>query len=178
MYLWIAIDASEALKDIRRAALHHNRLLNLDETPFTLPQHVSLKISFPVADGRFDAAVESVSRYLAGQEPFQVKVEGLRRQGDILWIAMEPSTKLHQLHDDLYRMMQEKFEVEPHAFDRCFRFHSTLFMDKDHDRLEQMHTLLAKEPLPEYFCASRYVLGCSEVGKAGTYRVLKTVDNL
>ena len=94
MYLWTAIDASDALGEIRRRAEAENRDLALNEAAFTLPMHVSLKISFALAEEQAEAAVAEIAAFLGEQPPFPVQVEGLEQQGSLLWIRMQPSDRL------------------------------------------------------------------------------------
>ena len=48
MFIWIALDASKELKEIRQICKKENASLLLNEVTFLLPLHISLKISFKI----------------------------------------------------------------------------------------------------------------------------------
>ena len=176
MFVWIAVDASEALAQVRQEALRLNKTLGLSKVAFTLPQHISLKISFPVADELFDAAVDAAETFLQRCRPFPVQVRGVERMGSILWLAMEDNPVLTALHDGLDRMMEAQFSAPQHPLDKRFRFHSTLFMDSDAARVAQMQELLRTVDVPGAFVAEKFLIGCSAEGTAGTYRVIREIS--
>lgn len=176
MYLWTAIDVSEPLADIREKALEANREIGLEESAFTLPQHISLKISFSIDDGLFPQAVAEIAGYLKGQKPFPVKVGGIEKNGNILWIRMEPSPWLEALHEGLNIIAREKFGIANHPFDDCFLFHSTLFSGGEPEKLEKMFEKLRDAKIPETLWGSRFVMGCSRTGQAGDYQVIRQIS--
>ena len=178
MYLWTAIDASDALGEIRRRAEAENRDLALNEAAFTLPMHVSLKISFALAEEQAEAAVAEIAAFLGEQPPFPVQVEGLEQQGSLLWIRMQPSDRLRALHDGLDARLEARFGVPQHAFDKSFLFHATQFLEEDVQRVARMLERLRNAPLPAAFSAERYLIGCSESGQPGTYRVIRRAEGL
>lgn len=49
-------------------------------------------------------------------------------------------------------------------------------MDDDAEKINTAHTLLGDLKLPETLVANTFVIGTSETGENGTYRVYKMVD--
>ncbi len=169
MYLWIAADVSKALQPLRQAAQLHNP--GLDETAFSLPQHISLKISFWVDNSQFEQAVDRVTDLLITQEPLIVGFKGLEIYNGILWLRADRS--LLPLHHALDKLFFEEFNVVPHPFDKDFIFHSTLFMDGPTDKLQAVAKQLSD--FPKCAAITEYIIGCSNDNTPGSYRVIKNV---
>lgn len=169
MYLWIAADVSKALCGLRQAARQCNP--GLDETAFSLPQHISLKISFPIADELFEQAVEKVTQLLTNQKPATVAFEGLEIHGDILWLRADKS--MLALHYALDELLLNEFNVAPHPFDKNFIFHSTLFIGGPAEKLKVVAKQLTN--IPKSAEITEFIIGCSPNGLPGSYRVLKNV---
>ena len=101
----------------------------------SLPAHVSLKQPFPVSDlagveGYFDGLARSV-------EPFPIALTGLglriASMGDeemgILWLDVEESQTLRNLHNRINRELAERFEDTAAPFDGPeYHFHATVAM--------------------------------------------------
>jgi hypothetical protein len=73
-------------------------------------------------------------------------------------------------------MLKDKYGIPLHEYDLDFIFHTTLFMDGDKEKINAAHTLLGDLNLPETLEANTFVIGKSETGENGTYRVYKTVE--
>ena len=175
-YIWTAADVSRPLADIRRRALRENRAIGLSEVSYSLPQHISLKISFPVPEDTVEAVTEALSAYFRRQEPFSAQVTGIRRRPGLLWVEFVPGEELTRLHRELDSLMAHQFAIPQHPFDTRFRFHSTLFLDPDEEKLARMVQALQAAPLPETVPVRGFLIGGSESGKAGSYRVIRQVQ--
>ena len=62
-----------------------------------------------------------------------------------------------------------------HEYDLDFIVHTTLFMDDDKEKINIARQLLGDLNLPETLVANTFVIGTSETGENGTYRVFKTI---
>lgn len=175
MYLWIACDAERELAAIRSFCREQNRRVGLSEVAFSLPQHVSLKISFSVPDTQVEAIIARLEQIVQEASPLLLQPKTIERQGEVLWLAFEPTAALVELHRVLDEVMEREFGVLPHPYDLDFRFHSTLFLDADTDRLIQMERLLSDLPLPSAFTVNRFLIGSSPSGRAGEYTVCKRI---
>ena len=171
MYLWIALDLGGALDRLRERAVFENRRHLMSEAALTLPAHISLKISFSLPDGAAERAKNRIVRLLQNRPAFSVKPLGLEVCGKILWVKFKESEPLCDLHRLLDEVLLAEFSVERHPFDLAFAYHSTLFLDGDAEALFSLSAALQNEALPEEILPTGFLIGSSESGKAGTYRV-------
>lgn len=174
MYVWIGCKLPESFAwDIRRECLARNQKLELDTSGFTLPQHISLKISFDAGD-RYSEILDSIEAVLAKERSFSVHPSAIEQAGGILWISFRENETLRCLHDVLDSSLLQAYGIGQHLFDKAFAFHSTLFSG-DMERIAQMREQLADFPLPDSLEIDTFLLGLSEVGKSGTYRVVREI---
>lgn len=174
MYLWMAADLGNALEAAREKALAENRRIGLSEVAFTLPAHVSLKISFPADDKIWQDIARQAEQIFCVCPAFDIRVKGLERRGDCLWIAMEENTILKGLHEKMTALAR-KAGAPLHPFDADFLYHSTLFLSPDAENMEKMEDKLKDLPLPEVIPVQGFLIGGSESGKPGEYRVYKRI---
>ena len=174
MYIWIGCALPEPFEEeVRKQCLEYNRELGLDTVAFLLPQHISLKISFPT--DRPEAVLDAVEAMLKQEREFYVNLKEPELEGKILWLPVEENPRLRMLHDKLDALLQEQFAIGQHPFDKGFLFHSTLFLDEDRKKLAAMKERLAGWGV--HRCrVDGFWLGVSESGKAGTYRVVRRVE--
>lgn len=175
MFIWVACDLSDALAECRAVCRERNEAVGLSEVAFSLPQHLSLKISFPVADERLEAVLQRLTALLSSTSAFSVRPLAVEQRGEVLWIAFEPSPELTALHAELDALAEAEFSAPPHPYDRDFCFHSTLFMDADTEKLCQMQALLSDLPIPSAVTVDRFLIGCSPSGQAGDYTVCRVI---
>ena len=168
MYLWIAVDLEEQLQEIREELDRVERLICSNDPALTLPLHTSLKISFEVDDKYANEVRCAVREYLSALKSFQIVPERVESMGNLTWIKMKESRELSQIHSALDLLMEKKFGVSQHVFDREFIFHTTLFAATDTHKLEKTLNL---PKLPESFTARSFIIGSSRSGEAGTYSV-------
>ena len=66
MYIWIGINVSDQLLTVGEKARQIENEIGFVNSNFTLPLHVSLKISFPVEDALFDFRIKRrVTQHMA-----------------------------------------------------------------------------------------------------------------
>ena len=175
MYLWIGCQLPESFEqELRGLCFEYNRDLGLDTVAFSLPQHVSLKISFETAD--HEAVLEDLTEFLRRQKPFSVRVCSAERSGKILWLPIAENAVLRQLHGELDQRLEQRFGVPQHEFDKAFMFHSTLFIDDDLQTLDAMRRRLSAHALERELPVRSFLLGVSPSGKAGDYKVIRRID--
>ena len=174
MYLWVGCKLPEAFEcEIRQHCLVLNAQVGLDTVAFELPQHISLKISFQtdcVAD-----VLDDLAAFCAAQKAFSARLLPAEQSGNILWMPVAENAQLQQLHDELDVRLEDRFGIPQHEFDKCFLFHSTLFMDADAQKIAQMERLLADYPLSGELRVDTFLLGVSETGKPGTCRIVREI---
>ena len=174
MYIWVGCKLPESFEqEIRSRCLEWNQAIGLDTVAFSLPQHVSLKISFQ--SERYDEIVAYLAGFLSVQKPFPLRIQQAEQAGNILWMPIAENDVLQQLHTKLDALLERRFGIGQHEFDKCFLFHSTLFMDPDAGKIASMQEALAQYPVEREIIVDTFLLGLSENGKAGAYRVIQQI---
>lgn len=174
MHLWTAVDAEGALEAIQQRALLENQKIGLPEIAFLLPAHVSLKISFFVPPAQAEAAIGEMAAILRAQPAFDIRVQGIERIPGCLWIRMEENAALQSLHQKMVAL-GEKYGAPPHPFDLNYHYHATLFLSDDAEKMAWMEALLQHFPLPQVIRADRFIIGGSDTGAMGSYRVYQKI---
>lgn len=174
MYIWIGCKLpKEFEEEIRQHCLKRNEEIGLDTTAFFLPQHISLKISFD-AGSQWQGILDAAEALLRRESPFDVNPSGIETAGSILWITFRENGQLRRLHNVLDKTLKQDFGIPQHLFDKAFVFHSTLFIGEA-QRLAQMQAGLNDFVLPEKLAVDTFLLGLSETGRAGEYRVVREI---
>lgn len=174
MYIWIGCGLPEEFETtLRRKTLPVAQACGLGLEPFTLPQHISLKISFD-ARNHTEEILDAVEEILRRERAFAVEPTGISRQGNILWIPFRENGTLRRLHNLLDRELKRQFGIEQHLFDCAFLFHSTIFIGGE-EKVARGAEKLSDLCLPEKLMVNRFLLGVSPEGRAGTYRVVREI---
>lgn len=174
MFVWVGCKLPESFaEEIRHRCLTLNREIGLDTVAFSLPQHISLKISFET--DRPDEVLADLTAFLAAQKPFSVCMIGVEQAGNILWMPVAENDHLQQLHANLDARLESRFGIPQHEFDKCFLFHSTLFMDPDAEKIARMRSVLAGYPAGQELTVDTFLLGISETGKPGQCRIVREI---
>ena len=178
MYIWTGIDVDEQLAGIRGRVRQLETEQGIVHSNLTLPFHISLKISFPLEGGAAQAAMDALEAYYRTLKPFPIPVAGIEYHSVITWIRMKENETLNRIHDELDGMLAERFGVGLHEYDRDYLFHTTLCMDDDAARVRRFYEALKEEPLPAVLQAESFLIGCSESGALGTYRVVRRIGRI
>ena len=174
MYVWVGIDVDAQLPEIKKHAWAINDEIQFENFCTTLPLHISLKMSFAVDDAIADDVMNTIEEYYATISPFEIPVRGIEDEGCIVWIRMEACAELNRIHDDLNRILGERYGVGLHEYDCDYKFHTTLFMGEE-DKIHAAYAQIKNDALPKTLVANRFVIGGSENGKLGTYAVFRAV---
>jgi 2'-5' RNA ligase len=172
MYLWIAVDLEDQLQELRQELDRVESLICSNDPALTLPLHTSLKISFEVDDKCANEVRSAVREYFSALKSFKIAPERVESTAKLTWIRMKESRELSQIHGALDLIMEEKFGVPQHVFDRDFIFHTTLFAATEPHKLEKILNL---PKLPELLTVRSFIIGSSRSGTAGTYSVDETI---
>ena len=175
MFVWVGINVEEQLKETRMAVDRVFERIDISNVTCQLPLHISLKISFEIKNEVFDSVLNDIIDIYNAQKPFEIKVKGIEKHENIMWIRMYSNEEIETLATKLNMMLREKYGVPLHEYDLDFIFHTTLFMDDDAEKINAAHNLLGNVYLPETLIANTFVIGKSETGENGTYMVYKTV---
>ena len=175
MYIWIGIDVDSQIAKLKKRAMSAERELELTRSCYTLPMHISLKMSFEIDLKYFDVVVADLEQYCSCITPFAVGVRGIEDEGCIIWVRMDENNSLNRIHDGLNEMLSSRWNVGLHEYDTDYKFHTTLFMSGDRDKMRIAYERVADAPLPKEIRVNRFVIAYSETGALGTYTVYKTV---
>jgi len=174
MYIWIGCKLPESFEqEIRKRCLELNKDIGLDTASFSLPQHVSLKISFQTSQHR--EIIEYLSAFLSSQKPISLQILNPEQAGNILWMPVAENEQLRMLHNQLDSLLENHFGIPQHAFDKCFIFHSTLFIDPDAGKIAKMLASLEKYPTKCALRSDTFLLGLSETENSGDYRIVREI---
>lgn len=175
MYIWIGIDVDDQLTDMKSAAKTTEDRIGFTHSNFTLPLHISLKISFPVPEDQVASVFRDLTEVFASIPSLSIPVKGIELDEVIVWIRMEENPILNALHDQLNALMLEKYNVPLHAYDQDYKFHTTLFMDDDQQKVRQAFDAIRNVAVPAELIARCFVIGTSAKGRLGSYRVVKEI---
>ena len=165
MYLWVGCRLPEAFEQsIRSHCLALNETIGLNTVPFSLPQHISLKISFDAGE-QYPQIIQWLETALISHSKFYVNLLPPEQTGNILWLPAAENPHLIQLHAMLDKELEDRFGITQHPFDKAFLFHSTLFMDENTQKLSQMASKLTSMTFPEPLQVDRFLIGISADGK-------------
>ena len=175
MYIWIGCRLPEEFENALRArCVPLGQELGLDLAGFSLPQHISLKISFEAGE-RYGEILDYLERMLKKEKGFYVNLSGIERMGNILWLAFRENGTLRRLHNMLDVELNNCFGILQHLFDKAFAFHSTLFLGEG-EQLDIARLALADLQLPEVLPIDTFLLGVSETGTSGSYQVVRKIQ--
>ena len=174
MFIWIGCKLPEDFEfAIREKCRLLGEELGLELSGFSLPQHISLKISFEAGEN-YGEILDFLEQMLRKEKKFYVNPNAAERMGDILWLSFRENDTLQRLHNALDKELNSRFAIPQHLFDKVFAFHTTLFMG-DPEKLERAFGYLREMAIPEELAVDTFLLGLSESGKSGTYRVVRTI---
>ncbi len=84
-------------------------------------------------------------------KPFQIMVRGIEQAGPIIWITMQDSAELADIHKKLDEMLFEKYGVIQHDFDKDFRFHTSVLMIYNEEQIIKAFDAIKDTNIPERF---------------------------
>ena len=176
MYIWVGADVDGQISIIKEITRKAEGEIGFAHSNFTLPLHISLKMSFRVDDEVSGEVTDSIAKLFNSFGRFEVTVKGIEHFGNIVWIRMGESEELNLIHDRLNGMLSEKYGVGLHPYDCDYMFHTTLFMDDDEEKVGAAYLRVKDAPLPEKLTIDKLVIGTSQSGGLGTYKVIKTYE--
>ena len=175
MYVWIGIETESQLKTIKEKARKIENEIGFLHSNFTLPLHISLKMSFKVSDENFDAVVSDLLDYFKSVKPFEVETSGISFEHVICWISMKRNEQLDRLHDYLNDFLMQKYGVPLHEYDTDYKYHTTLFSDSNEEKVLMAYKLIEQEQIPKTINANTILIGFSDSGNLGTFKIKHTI---
>lgn len=175
MFVWVGADVDCQIKEIKNAAFVAEKEIGFKNSNFTLPLHISLKISFPVSDSIKNDVIDDIENFYKTLTLFDILVDRIEYCDNISWIRYKQNDKIAAIHDHLNSMLYEKYGVGLHEYDCDYKFHTTLFMDDDTDKVRKAYEMVKDTYVPKCISVNKLVIGTSESGGLGTYRVIREV---
>lgn len=176
MFVWVGIDVDSQYGEIKDVVKRVEKEVGIDHSIFTLPWHVSLKISFKVDEKDLEEIEGTITDIYNGVEPFEIAVKGIEHHDNICWVRMCENHRLNALSEVLNHTLRDKHNIPLHEYDLDFMFHTTLFMDDDLDKVARCYDMVKDAPVPDKLVAKRFVIGLSEGGALGTYKIFKRIE--
>ena len=178
MYIWIGLLLNEDCeKKIRDVCKDINKKYLVNEQSFTLPQHISLKTSF--FSNEYKKIIEFISDLYDNEEKTSLIVQNITMLSNkVIWLDMLETDQLREMHNFLNKELNSKFNIPLSGFDgEKFQFHSTLFQELIENKkiVSLYNELKEKMKFPFNIEIDRVCIGLSEIGKVGTYRVIKEI---
>lgn len=175
MYIWVGIDVDDQLGEMREQSRVAEEEIGFSNSNFTLPLHISLKISFPVDDCRLEQTVDDILAIYRDTDAFTVPVKGLEYEGNIAWIRMDDSPTLNAFSQRINTFLLQQYGIPLHEYDLDYKFHTTLFMDNNNEKVKTAYERVKDIPLPATLFAGRFVVGISATGALGSYKIYKEI---
>lgn len=176
MYVWTGINIDSQVADIKPCVKAIEESIGFDNSIFTLPFHISLKISFKVDDEIYPEVINTILDYYKTLEPFDIEVSGIEIENTIVWIRMKEDLNINRIHDDLDRILMEKYGVPRHEYDLDYKFHTTLFMDSDEAKIAAAYEQIRDAKVPASLRADKLLIGASDSGALGSYKVTHNIE--
>ena len=171
MYIWFAIDINNQVLNLRKGAEKYANANQLVSPTFTLPFHISLKISCEIADELYQSIVNDVRDLYKDLGPLEIEVKKLEQCGNIIWLTMQDNFKLRSFHNLLDLLFLDKYDIEQHEFDKNFIFHTSVLILDNEKHLQSAFNEIRKLELPTTLIGDKIIIGSSLTGEAGTYTV-------
>ena len=176
MYVWVAVDVDEQVRELRESTEHYVKNIGSSSPTFTLPFHISLKISFNIPDDIINEAIGDIVELCGSLNPFPISVKDIEQNGPIVWITMQESKELEHIHNRLDELVLKKYGVLQHAFDKAFIFHTSLVIMDDEEQARLALDTIKKTSIPKTLIAKKIIIGTSLEGKPGTYSINEEID--
>ena len=174
MYIFVGINVEKTLENIGRKVNEINDNLGYEYS--TLPLHISLKMSFEIDNGKVNNCIEMLTNYLKNIKPFTIYPKGIENEDVIIWLRMNNDDQIDRIHLDLVNIIEKQFGIAPHEFDLDYKFHTTLFMSDDVDKNRKAYEIIKNCDFPMEINANKIIIGTSQDGTIGTYRVYKEIQ--
>ena len=175
MFIWTALDINEQLKQISPQIKQIENELGFKNSTLLLPFHVSLKISFNICNQYYEKVIKSILECYKQLKPFEMQVDKIETEKGIVWIRFKQNEILKAIHANFDAIMQKQFDVKPHEYDLDFKFHTTLFIDGDKDKINTAYQKIKNIDIPKNFKVTKFLIGESLTGEIGSYKVSHTI---
>ena len=176
MFIWLGINIEDQLPELKQQKAEVEGKLGITDTVVNLPLHISLRISNQVQDDVAPLLISEITELYKSLEPIELFTDGIEREGSIIWLRFKENEEINALHSRVCNLMKARFDIPLHPFDLEFKYHTTLFLGISEDKLSAAYDMVRSVKIPKSVILNRPVIGVSESGLAGTYKVIHTVE--
>ena len=175
MYVFVGLNVSEFFPKIKDEIKRIEEKLEYKNNLSKLPLHISLKMSFEISDDKLDNVLDELTLFFKDLTPIMVVPKEIENDNGICWIRMDENKRLNLIHDKLNTLLQNKFNVPLHEYDLDYKFHTTLFLDKDINKVNESFELIKEEVLPVNIFPEEILIGVSPNGDVGSYEIIRRI---
>jgi 2'-5' RNA ligase len=111
MFVWVGIDVDSQYDEIKAKAMEIDKDMCFRHSCFTLPMHISLKISFEIDKNQYENVVETILSVYKTVESFEIPVKQIENHGNICWIRMQENNKLNELSAKINDILAKEQEL-------------------------------------------------------------------
>ena len=176
MYLWFAVSVDDYYKKLKEKAFKINDELGIGFGIFSLPYHISLKITFEAPLDKENEIIDRVASFFQTLKPFTVYPKKVENAKTILWIRYQDNEYLKSIGSKLNEILNKEYDISYHEYDLEFIYHTTIFMNDDESLIEKGYELLKDEDLPDEILINKCLIGTSEEGLPYTFKVIKEIE--
>jgi hypothetical protein len=160
---WVcALLPQEVNQQLVALCREENKSIGLPEDVFRFPLHISMKKSFQTTE--FEAVKAEIVHHMQTRGKIHCRITGVVCRKKMLWLMVEPEGEIRAWHDQLDKLLLDKFAIPIHRFDATFAPHISLFTKGDQAQMEEMGLRLAGKIPPVELTLSRFVVGSSGYG--------------
>ena len=139
--MWVcAIAPDEFQNTAAQLCLAENNTIGLPENVFKLTLHISMKKSFYTES--FDSVKQDVLKLINSIGRFSCRVGKIDLHRNMLWLSLINDGELCRLHEELDRLLDEKYGIPISRYDRIFQPHISLFTRGTLEQLQTMYSRL------------------------------------
>ena len=175
MYIWIGIDCEKGLESIRDDVKRVDDIIQFDHSMFSLPYHISLKITFEADKIKYKLIKKDVIKYFKTKSSFDIDVKGIEKHDNIVWLRMINNDIIDNIHQDINNLLKDKYDISLHEYDLDFIFHTTLYMNDDIDKISKAYDLIKDIKVPSKLHLDTFLIGKSTGGNLGSFRIAKRI---
>ena len=155
---WVCVVMPEEyVRRIKALCLDANRGIGLSEKVFKFPLHISLKKSFMT--DRFPEVRDALLDYFRRRGPFDIKVGHVVKHEGMLWLDIVRTPELLKVHEEIDALLETRFGIPRHKFDRRFEPHISLFTDRDDEKISEIYEVIREDFKPEILTVKKVVVG-------------------
>ena len=131
---------------------------------------------FEIDNTIFEDVIKTINDYYSSIKPFDTYIQGLEKDTCIIWLRMINNEFIDKICYDINHILMEKYNIGLHEYDLDYKFHTTLFIDDDIEKIDKAFDLIKDTNTPTKLLVNRFVIGTSETGDFGTYFIYKTIE--